>query len=1505
MFAGDFSDEMLRPRPSSGVFSHCLKAQVAMHCKFQTGHGVSEFERCGQHSCRRKKAPWFLSRARVALLLLAGIAASSTGCPTAMCGQDAPQFQALQARFTSDVQPILQEFCLGCHSAVKREGEFDLERFATFSDVRGDVKAWQKMAEMLENGEMPPDDSPQPDSATRRTLQSWIDSYLDAEALSRAGDPGPVILRRLSNAEYNYTVSDLTGVSTLNPTREFPVDGAAGEGFTNTGSAQAMSPALVQKYLDAAKEVAAHAVLHPDGIEFSEFTTQRDQTDERVARIQAFYRQFTADGGGQTVNLQGNLIDTNQGGLLPVERYLAATLQEREGLLSGRRSLAEVAADRSLHEKYLSRIWRALSEARPADPPGPSGFLLERLRRAWTAAGPDDAPKLAASIAEAQAVLWKYHPVGHIGRDGRPVDWMEPVSPVVDRREFSLTLPAASTGEISVILIASDADDGHEQDFVVWENPRLTGGGGPDIPLCYVAGIQQRIAELQRTALARTPVYLQAVSEFDGESDPAEQRLHALAERHRLETDLLRAWINYLDIGRPEPVVVAGHPAEKLTASGHDFVRGWGSAETPSILGNSSAREVRIPGMIRPHSIVAHPSPALYIAAGWQSPISGMVRIQARMADAHPECGNGQEWHVQHRTGRRVTSLGQGSFETGGSAEMPAATIAVRAGELVSLMVGPREGNHSCDLTEISLVVSELDGAGRTWDLAGDCSSDLQSANPHADSYGHPGVWHFYQGPVSALVLESGAPVSVPRGSLLWRWQQESDPATRLAIARQISDLVTSEPPADAASPDAVLTGHLRNLVQSAYSMGTVLTGAEADPRFGQRPPDLNAQPTDLIVQAPSAMEFRIPASLAAGRTFVATGRCGRPAAKPDAAPNLPDGSAGIPDFDGTVQLDVRSAEQLGLPDDSDERSRMVRNLPGQLAISSPIVVNTGGTAHARTEAGFAEFRQLFPPNLCYARIVPVDEVVTLTLFYRNDEHLQRLMLNDEQTAQLNRLWDELLFVAQEPLKYQVAFEQIREFATQDRPDLVAVWTPLVQLVEDRAAAFRQRLSDTEPAHLAALMRFAATAWRRSLTEDERVSLQSLYQSLRLTEMPHDESIRLGLARILTSPAFLYRHETVLDAAEPHPVNDLELANRLSYFLWSSMPDAQLRAVAEAGQLTGTLPGHAPNTDPVSGTGRDSGAVAQPDDEVVRQARRMLKDARIRRLAVQFACQWLQVRDFDQNSDKNERLFPEFAELKDDMYEETVRFFEDMFRSDGSILSILDADHAFLSEPLARHYGIEWSQVEPGSSAAWRRVDGLQGLGRGGVLGMATFLASQSGASRTSPILRGNWVYETLLGERLPRPPAGVPTLPEEAPAGLTDRQLIEQHSSSAACAKCHIRIDPYGFALEKYDPVGRLRPATVDTKATLADGTSIDGMEGLRRHLLNERRDDIVRHFCRKLLGYSLGREVQLSDRPLLDQMLRDLSQNGYRVGMAVDTIVQSSQFRRVRGDHVSAEQQ
>jgi hypothetical protein len=295
----------------------------------------------------------------------------------------------------------------------------------------------------------------------------------------------------------------------------------------------------------------------------------------------------------------------------------------------------------------------------------------------------------------------------------------------------------------------------------------------------------------------------------------------------------------------------------------------------------------------------------------------------------------------------------------------------------------------------------------------------------------------------------------------------------------------------------------------------------------------------------------------------------------------------------------------------------------------------------------------------------------------------------------------------------------------------------------------------------------------------------------------------------------------------------------------------------------------------------------------------MAKNPRVRRLATEFACQWLHIYDFDSFDEKSTRAFPTFAELRGAMHEESILFFTDLFQNDGSPLSVFDADYTFLNERLARHYGI------PGViGQTWRRVDGVKKYGRGGVLALAAMLAKQSGASRTSPILRGNWVAEVLLGEKLPRPPKNVPQLPaaEVATGGLAVRQLVERHTSDARCAGCHSRIDPFGYALEAYDAIGRRRNRDmggrpIDTLAQLRDGTRLEGLDGLRRYLTTTRRDGVIRQFCRKFLGYALGRGIQLSDAPLLEKMEQTLGHPDSRFSEVLEAVVTSRQFREIRG--------
>ena len=834
--------------------------------------------------------------------------------------------------FEQTIHPVLKEFCVTCHSTRKQKGDLDLERFTSLALVKGDPLVWEHSLDQIRDKEMPPKGKPMPSPEQMKLLTHWMQGTLDDIALACAGDPGPVVLRRLSNMEYTYSIRDLTGVPSLDPVKEFPVDGAAGEGFTNAGAALVMSPALLTKYLDAAKDVASHAVLTPTGIRFSAGTSSRDWTDETLAKIRAFYDRYTGTGSESQTTQQGiQLALGTSGGRLPLAKYLAAL--QGKGPAEG------------LSAKYLALLRAALTDTKPSP-------LLDGLREKFRAG-----TLTVADIEPLQKSLWRFASVGQIGKKNGPKSWQEPVTP--------------------------------------------------------------------------------------------------------------------------------------------------------------------------------------------------------------------------------------------------------------------------------------------------------------------PGALH--------------------------------------------------------------------------------------------------------------------------------------------------------------------------------------------------------------DEAAFDDFRALFPIALCYSKIVPVDEVVTLTLFHREDDPLKRLMLDDAQIRALDQLWDELRFVSESPLKQVDVFEQLYQFATQDRPDLVVALEPMREPIKQGAEAFKKLQVEVEPRHVQAVLDLATQAWRRPLSGAERDDLRALYQKLRKQELPHAMAVRMMLARVLVAPAFLYRGEKAAPGPKAAPVSDRELATRLSYFLWSSAPDAELTQLATAGKL------HDP-------------------DVLVAQARRMLKDERIRRLATEFGCQWLHVRDVATLDEKSERHFPTFLSVRADMQEEAVQFFTHLFQENGSVLSLLDADYTFVNGPLAKHYGLDLK------GNGWQRIDGLRAKGRGGILGFASTLAKQSGASRTSPILRGNWLSEVVLGEKLPRPPKGVPILPEEAPQGLTERQLIERHSSDAKCAGCHQRIDPFGFALEGFDAIGRARSKdaaglAIDTRTSLPSGMAIEGLDGLRSYLVNTRSDDFLRQFSRKLLGYALGRSVQLSDKPLIASMLTQLKGGDHNVGAAIELIVLSPQFREVRG--------
>ncbi len=793
--------------------------------------------------------------------------------PVAASAQEPAAFQKLGTEFTREIRPILDAHCMECHATDVQEGTLDLEKFAKFDDVRGSTKTWLKVAEMLDNGEMPPKTARQPSAERRKRLRNWVGEYLRAEALASAGDPGPVVLRRLGNAEYTYTLLDLTGID-LQPAREFPVDGAAGEGFTNAGNALVMSPALLSKYLDAGKKVASHAVLLPDGIRFSPGSTRRDWTDEALARIRGFYSRFTDPRGGSQVNLQGIVFGTNEGGRLPLEKYLRATIRERDALAAGAKDIANVAKAEGLNARYLGTLWQTMCAADGSP-------LFEGVRAHWRSARPDDAPAIAAEIAAWQKALWRFSSVGHIGKVGGPTAWMEPLSPLVSQRELRLKLPAAAAGEITVSMVAGDAGDGNEHDFVVWEQPRLVAPGRPDLLLRDVRTVARQLANLRERAFGAAAVCLDAASEAARAEGPVD--LPELARRRGVDPSVLAAWFEFLGIGTGGKAVKIATPltGKIKNASGHDFVTGWGSAETPSVVANSSGQHVRIPGNLKPHGVAVHPSPTLAVAVGWQSPVTAVLRAQGRVQHAHPECGNGVTWSLELRRGAVRQTLAAGVAQ--GAKEQSAGPIddlAVEPGDLISLVVGPRDGNHACDLTAIDLT---LKGGGFEWDLAREVSPEPLAGNPHADAHGHPGVWHFYSEPDKTGQAGS----VIPAGSLLARWQRAATSDEKHRLAQALADLLKTGRPASEETPDALLYRQLASLrgplVNASRRQPSEPAPAGSAPEaslpkigldpsvFGKHPRGGAIDAASLCVQAPSVFELQLPGDLVAGCELVAT----------------------------------------------------------------------------------------------------------------------------------------------------------------------------------------------------------------------------------------------------------------------------------------------------------------------------------------------------------------------------------------------------------------------------------------------------------------------------------------------------------------------------------------------------------------------------------------------------------------------------------------------------------
>ena len=582
-----------------------------------------------------------------------------------------------------------------------------------------------------------------------------------------------------------------------------------------------------------------------------------------------------------------------------------------------------------------------------------------------------------------------------------------------------------------------------------------------------------------------------------------------------------------------------------------------------------------------------------------------------------------------------------------------------------------------------------------------------------------------------------------------------------------------------------------------------------------------------------------------------------------------------------------------------------------------------------RFEAGFGRFCAIFPDAFfvsergrAYTKEDPKNTgrllnagFHSMTGYFRDDGPLYELMLDENGRTELDRLWREFDAVTDAPsrqyssylwferaetgfMRGDVDFDFVRaedkDAASEAKMSRLAevylakakrlkASDQAIQAIADQFQIIGETIRrveryrrETEPRHIEALQDFAARAFRRPLSPEERQGVADFYQALRKEDgLDHEDAVRDAVVAVLMSPRFCYRLDLPGEGGAVRPLSDYDLASRLSYSLWASMPDEELLSHAAEGEL------HKPEV-------------------LAAQARRMLRDDRVRGMALEFAGNWLDFRRFEEHNSVDRGRFPAFDdELRRSMFEEPIRFFLGVVRNDQPVSQFLDGKHTFVNAPLARHYGIPAADAR---SDQWVRIDDAAQYGRGGLLPMAVFLTKNAPGLRTSPVKRGYWVVKRLLGENIPPPPPDVPDLPADEAAGeRTLRETLAIHRADTACAGCHERFDSIGLAFEGYGPVGEARTLDlggrpVDARATFPKGGEGDGLEGLRLYLETSRREEFVENLSRKLLAYMLGRTLIPSDDETIDAMRTKLDADGGRFGALVEAIVTSPQFLNKR---------
>ncbi len=443
----------------------------------------------------------------------------------------------------------------------------------------------------------------------------------------------------------------------------------------------------------------------------------------------------------------------------------------------------------------------------------------------------------------------------------------------------------------------------------------------------------------------------------------------------------------------------------------------------------------------------------------------------------------------------------------------------------------------------------------------------------------------------------------------------------------------------------------------------------------------------------------------------------------------------------------------------------------------------------------------------------------------------------------------------------------IEKYVEATDKGLAAAWAKpeiLSRLIRQRPTESVVRAKAAE----ANLREFARRAYRRPATDEEVKTLVVQYAQASLRGLDFDAALKVGFKAALLSPKFLFlQEEDRKEAAQPWRLDGYEMASRLSYFLWSSMPDEELLKLAGEKKL-----GEA--------------------EVLTAQVKRMLADPKATAFVKSFAGQWFRFNELFNTVDPDRGKYPTFTDsVKRAMYDEAIAFSDSLLRGNGRMLDFIDCRYTYLNQELATFY-----QIPGVVGKEMRRVD-LPDEKRGGLLGMGAVLASTAYPQRTSPVLRGKWVLEQLMGTPPPPPPPNVGQLPEDDRKleKLTFRQQLEKHRSKPRCMGCHNRLDPPGFALENFDPVGRWRDEEngkpLDVVGNLSDGRTFRGPAEMRRMLLEEKRH-FVRNLCSRLLGYALGRGLETYDQPTLLRLEEVLVQNDYRALPLVIAVAQSFPF-------------